>query len=119
MSTQSPDAPAQRLSLRTAVRDDATVVECRGRLTMEVSTDFKQQIKEMIPKTRRLVLDLSGITYMDSSGLGAIVGIYVSAKAGRCNLQLVNLSQQIRKLLGMTRVISLFESCGEYNIRMP
>jgi anti-sigma B factor antagonist len=119
MPTQPANAPASRLSLRTTVRDDGTVVECHGRLTVEVSSDFKQQVKEMISKTPRLVLDLSGITYMDSSGLGAIVAIFVSAKAARCSLQLVNLSQQIRKLLAMTRVISLFESCGEYNVRMP
>ncbi len=56
---------------------------------------------------------------MDSSGLGAIIGVYVTAKKSDCELRLINLSQKIRELLGMTNLLSVFESCGQYGTRMP
>ena len=56
---------------------------------------------------------------MDSSGLGTVVRIYVTAKASNCELQLLNLAPQVRQMFGVTRILSLFEPCGEHNIRMP
>jgi anti-anti-sigma factor len=55
---------------------------------------------------------------MDSSGLGAIIAVYVSAKNARCELQLINVSKKIRDLLGMTKLLSVFEIAGQYNARM-
>ncbi|HEX6908706.1 MAG TPA: STAS domain-containing protein, partial [Terriglobales bacterium] len=73
----------------------------------------------LIPQTRLLVLDLTGLAYMDSSGLGVLVGLYVSARTAGCQLQLINLNQRIRQLLGMTHLLSAFEACGKYMIKMP
>jgi anti-anti-sigma factor len=55
---------------------------------------------------------------MDSSGLGAIAGLYVSAKAAGCRIELINLSQRIRELMSLTNILLLFESVGEHNIRL-
>ena len=75
-------------------------------------------MKGLIPQTKRLVLDLSDVAYMDSSGLGAVVGVYVTAKKAGCNLQLINLSRRVRELLGMTHLLSVFETTGQYFIKM-
>jgi anti-anti-sigma factor len=56
---------------------------------------------------------------MDSSGLGALVALYISAKGAKCQLQLVNLSPRIRDLLSLTNVLSVFEECGRCGTRMP
>jgi anti-anti-sigma factor len=55
---------------------------------------------------------------MDSSGLGAIIAVYVSAKKASCELQLINLSKKIRDLLGMTKLLSVFESAGQFGTRI-
>ncbi len=49
---------------------------------------------------------------MDSSGLGAIVGLYVSARTRGCKLEIVNASQQVIDLFSITNVLSLFEGVG-------
>ena len=51
---------------------------------------------------------------MDSSGLGTIVGLYVSARTSRCEFTLVNANPQIRELLGISNLLLLFESAGRH-----
>jgi anti-sigma B factor antagonist len=80
---------------------------------------LRQTVKPLIPQTKRLVLDLTELAHMDSSGLGVLVGLYVSARSAGCQLQLINLNQRIRQLLGMTHLLSAFEACGKYMIKMP
>jgi len=87
-------------------------------LTTEVAAEFKQEVRALVPQTKRIVLDLNEVVFMDSSGLGAIIGVYVTAKNAQCELQLVNLSKKIRELLGMTNLLSVFESAGLYGARM-
>jgi anti-sigma B factor antagonist len=98
---------------------DAAIVQCRGTLTLENHEFLKRQVKAMIACNARIVLDLSDLTRMDSSGLGTIVGLYVSAKAGGCNLDFVNLNKQIRELLKLSNLLSIFETCGRQGIRIP
>ena len=119
MSTNPPEVPASRLKLQVASAEGTTVVHCCGRLTAEVSAGFKDQVKGLIPGAKQLVLDLSEVTYMDSSGLGALVGVYVSAKMAGCDLRLINLTQRIRELFGMTHLLSVFKTTGQYFIKMP
>jgi anti-anti-sigma factor len=56
-----------------------------------------------------VVLDFTGVNYLDSSGLGMIVGLLVSAKRSGCKLRLVNLSPRVKEIFTMTR---LFEALG-------
>ena len=119
MSTNPPGAPGSRLKLRIQATPESTLVICSGKLTSEVSAEFKKEVRELIPQTKRLVLDLNDVVFMDSSGLGALVSLYVSAKAAGCELGLINLNKQLRELLRFTRVLSLFEACGQYPVRMP
>ena len=115
-----PATPASRplLSLHTCVGPESITVECRGRLVREVTDQLRQTVKPLIAQTKCLVLDLTDLAHMDSSGLGALVGLYVSARTAGCQLQLINLNQRIRQLLGMTHLLSAFEACGKYMIKM-
>ena len=95
------------------------MVACSGRLIASVAPQFRAQISELIPKTKRVVLDLSALSFMDSSGLGSLVSLYVTAQRGGCALELINLSRHVRELLGLTNLLSVFESCGQYFTKMP
>jgi anti-anti-sigma factor len=111
--------PPQSLHLHTYAWEDATVMRCTGRLTAETSPHLKTEVKALLPSKRRLILDLSELGYMDSSGLGALVGLYISAKGAKCEFELLNLSPRIRELLSITNVLSVFESCGRTGMRLP
>jgi anti-sigma B factor antagonist len=119
MSTNSPSPMPPRLKFQTTLQGDERTIKCVGQLTIEVSNGFKNEMREILPQTRRLILDLSELAYMDSSGLGAVVSVYVSAKKLGCELRLVHLNKQVAKLLGITRVISFFEDCGKSPVRLP
>lgn len=78
---------------------DTTTVKCRGRIVSETAPELKQLVKPMIPKCRRIVLDLSDVDHIDSSGLGTLVGLKVSAAAAAyCSLQFVNLAPHVKDL---------------------
>src|SRR5690349_25072009 len=76
-----PDVPAAPLHLRIYRQDDATVVECSGRLISGGTDQLRSEVKALFPQTKRVTLDLTNVTQMDSMGLGAIVSLYASAKA--------------------------------------
>jgi anti-anti-sigma factor len=106
------------LILSISALEDGTVVQCRGSLTFEDSDFLKREIKSRIPDNGRLVLDLSEVSRMDSSGLGAIVGIYLSARNRKCDFSLINFNKQIRNLLALSNLLSVFETFGRQGIRM-
>lgn len=120
MSTlSSQPVPERALNLHTYAWEDATVVRCTGRLTAETSSLLKTEVKALLPNKRRVILDLTELGYMDSSGLGALVAIYISAKTAKCELQLLNLSPRIRELLSLANLLSVFEECGRCGTRCP
>jgi anti-anti-sigma factor len=106
------------LSLRTRIEPGAIVVECRGRLVREAADQLRRTVRPLLFQTSCLTLDLTDLAHMDSSGLGALVGLYVSARGAGCQLQLINLNQRIRELLGMTHLLSAFQACGKFMIKM-
>ena len=98
--------------------EDCTTVECFGRLTSENVPMLKDAIREAYTRKGRIVLDLREVPMMDSSGLGAVVTLHVSARTRGCRLEVVNASKQIRELFSMTNVLSLFESAGRCGGRL-
>jgi anti-sigma B factor antagonist len=114
-----PDQPAPpRLSLEIDRTDNVTIVRCHGQIVSEVSNILYSKVRPMIPVTKRIVLDLSDVTRMDSMGLGTLVGLYTSARAAGCELQLLNIGKRIRELLGLTNLLSVFTIIGEHGVRL-
>jgi anti-anti-sigma factor len=119
MSSEPRDAETTGLRLRTQTQGDETVIQCIGRLTIEHAEVLKRHGKSVIPQTKRLVLDMKDVVWMDSAGIGALVGLYVSAKKAGCEFILVNYNKTIRDLLGITHLLSVFETCAKAGMRMP
>ena len=92
--------------------EDCTVVECFGRLTSDNVPLLKDEMREACERKVRIVLDLKEVPMMDSSGLGAVVTLHVSARTRGCSLEVVNASKQILELFSMTNILSLFEATG-------
>jgi anti-sigma B factor antagonist len=114
MPANPGDQPGSELKLRVITHRDATVVVCAGWLTRDITAQFKSNVKRLLPTAKRIVLDLGGITYMDSSGLGAVVSVYVSAKTHGSSLRVANLNQHVRRLLSITRLLSVLGDTSPY-----
>ena len=100
------------MTLTTSTRKtgEVVVVECRGRIVIgEESSSLRIQIKELLNKSRQIVLDLGSVTQIDSGGLGTLVGLYASARGAGGEIKLANLSSRSKDLLQITRLITIFE----------
>jgi anti-sigma B factor antagonist len=107
-----PLNPRMRLSIEKMA--DETVVRLSGRITSETSGELQSTIRSLIPETKRIELDMTGVDYIDSSGIGALVSVYLSASRSRCGLELTNPQPRIRDLFEISRLTAVFESCGGY-----
>ncbi len=117
-SNPSPIPVPMSLKLKISTTEGATIIKCSGRLTADAAAKFKEEVRMLIAEAKCLFLDLSEVTFIDSSGLGAVVGLYVTAKKSNCELRLVNFSKRVRELLEMTNLLSVFEPFAQYPIRL-
>ena len=117
MSDQPAPAP-RRLTLDIERKDDVAMVRCQGHLISGLSDTLYSNVRPMIPGTKRIVLDLTGLVHMDSMGLGTLVSLYTSARAAGCEMQLLNIGKRIRELLGLTNLLSVFTIIGEHGVRL-
>ena len=87
-------------------RLDHGVLSFRGPLTMENVPPFMNAVRREGAPT--MILDFSGVPYLDSSGLGCLVSAYTScSKAGR-RVALTGVNQRVRKVFEITKVEQLF-----------
>lgn len=110
----NPLFPPQLLELETRRAEDALTVVCHGRITSQTTNLLQDRVRALVPQEKRIVLDLGDVDYMDSSGLGALIGVYVSVTRHGGQLRLVHLNERIMQLLRITKLLSVFEGYGEY-----
>ena len=67
------------------------------------------EIAELAPRTRRVVIDLSGVDMIDAAGLGALISVALRAQATQCSVKLAAPGNLIRQLLELTQLNSVFE----------
>jgi anti-sigma B factor antagonist len=106
--------PIPELNLETIRMPEETIVRCTGRITSGTSALLQTTVRSLIPETMCVVLDLTDVSHMDSSGLGAIVGVYLSARRQHCGLKLINLNQRLQELFRITKLASVFGGHEDY-----
>ena len=94
------------------------VVRCHGKLVYGITELLYVPVSQLVPTHKRIVLDLSDLSHMDSMGLGSLVRIYATAKTKGCSVELHNLGKKVRELLIMTNLLPSFTIIGEHDIRM-
>ena len=106
--------PISELNVETVRNSEETIVHCAGKINSSTTALLQTTVRSLIPETKCVVLDFTDVSYMDSSGLGAIVGLYLSAKRQHCRLKLVNLNQRLQELFRLTKLASVFEGHEDY-----
>jgi anti-anti-sigma factor len=78
---------------------------------IENARQMNEVVKPLIPLGGRIVVDLGDLSYLDSAGLGTLLGLKVSAiKQGYCKLEFVNMTPRVLELLRLTNVLQMFSS---------
>ena len=112
-------AAAQPVLTITIDRKGSTaIVHCHGRLVAGVCDTLYHPVRDLLPQSTRVILDLTDLKHVDSMGLGTLVRLYVNAKSAGSCLELVNLGKQVRELLGITRTLSIFGEMCENGVTM-
>jgi len=101
------------MSFKATSRDvgDVTVIDMDGRVTLgEGSSLLRDLIQENLNKGRRkILLNLAGIVYIDSTGLGELVSGYRLIKSEGGELKLLNLNKKVTDLLQITKLYTVFD----------
>jgi anti-sigma B factor antagonist len=97
-------AQTPELRLETVAGTDETVIHCGGKLTYTSAEMLRTAVRPLFPETKRVVLDLKGLTYLDSFGLGVLVGAYLSARRQDCQLRVANANPQAEQIIRITNL---------------
>ena len=93
---------------------DVAVMALEGRIVFgEETNSIRDQVKALLASgKRKLVLNMEKVTFVDSTGLGTLVGVRQSAKSANAQLRLSNVESRYSELLKMTQLWPLFDVSG-------
>ena len=98
------------MKISTRQVDGITVIDARGRITLgDGDVLLRDTIVELLATGhRKLLLNLAEVSYIDSSGLGILVGAYTTVRNQGGELQLLKLTKRVRDLLQITKLYTVF-----------
>src|ERR1700712_6061327 len=93
------------------------VVDLTGKITLGEGTELlKDKVNSLVNQGHKnLVLNLAGVSYMDSAGLGVVMAAYTTAKGQGGSVKLLNLTKRITDLLSITKLSTIFETFDSEN----
>lgn len=91
--------------------DGVSVVGLTGRIILgEESFALREAVQSLMTAgKKKVVLNMSDVTYIDSAGLGILVACYVSAKKQGALIRLCSLGNKFREVLQLTRLLTIFD----------
>lgn len=89
-----------------------TVLDIEGRIVLgEESNSFRERVKGLLAAgKRKIVLNMSNVSYIDSAGLGTLVATFHSARSQGATLKLANLGSKFREVLQVTKLMTVFDT---------
>lgn len=97
------------LRLDVVRQADVAIVRCRGRIVFGQEVDeLRLAVLSLLKESNRVVLQLAGVEQIDSEGLAALVGLFISARNRGGELKLADLSPKSSELLRVTRLDEIF-----------
>jgi len=100
------------MKIKTIEKYEAVVLELKGNVMGGDDTkEFNEVLHKLIDTGKiRVVIDLGGVKFMNSSGLGMLIGGLTTMKKAEGHLKLANVTEKIESLLIITKLIKIFES---------
>ena len=99
-----------QLKLSTRTVDGVVIVDSAGRIVFgEESAYLRDTVKRLTAEKNNVVLNLSGVDYIDSGGLGTLVSLYTTAHNQGVSIKLANLTRNVGDLLQVTKLLTVFD----------
>jgi anti-sigma B factor antagonist len=100
------------MQIEERIVGEVTILDLKGKMTLGEGDELlKDKINSLIHQgQKKLLLNLEGVPYIDSAGLGEIVRTYTTVSRQGGNLKLVNLTKRITDLLSITKLLTVFET---------
>jgi anti-sigma B factor antagonist len=95
------------------ITGDVAIVKVTGEITLNQGGDvlLRDKIQSLLQQGhRKIVLDLGGVSYVDSAGLGQLVQIHATSRNKGGKLLLVNVTKRLKDLLVVTKLVTVFDS---------
>jgi anti-sigma B factor antagonist len=103
-----------QLKLGVRVVDGVAIVDCRGRLLFgDEASALRDTVKNLLAESKNIVINLGETTYIDSGGLGTLVGLFSSAQNSGGSVKLARLQQRVVDLLQVTKLLTVFDVYDE------
>jgi anti-sigma B factor antagonist len=101
------------LKVQTQISGDVCILHCSGRIVFgDEGAALRERGRNILAGTPKVVVDLNEVDYIDSGGLGILVGLWVSAGNKGGELKLVSPTQRIKELLRRTSLAKIFRVYG-------
>jgi anti-sigma B factor antagonist len=101
------------MSIKLGVRESegVRIVDVSGRITLgEGSSMVRDTVRELVTQgNKKILLNLADVSYIDSSGIGELVGGFATVTNHGGQLKLANLSSRVQGLLQITKLVTVFE----------
>ena len=100
------------MTIQERVVGSVTVLDLNGRLLIgDGDTLLKDKIHSLVFQGRKqIILNMAGVPYVDSSGLGALVAAFVTGKNNGAQVKLVSLTKRLQDLMSIAKLLTVFDS---------
>jgi anti-sigma B factor antagonist len=90
---------------------DIRILDCSGKITLgEGTMAVRNTVRDILKNNgKKIILNLSDVNYIDSSGIGELVSTYTTVTNNGGQLKLLNLTKKIHELLQITKLLTVFQ----------
>lgn len=101
----------RQLKYSARTERDTVIVDVFGQIDMGNSPGLRKALLESLARTERLGVNLTDVTYIDSSGIASLVEVLEGARNSKKRLILFGLSRSVLQVLHLTHLTGIFEIC--------
>ena len=100
------------LTIEQRHRGEVAILDLEGRLTLgDASVTLRERIRSLLSAGhKQILINMRGVGYMDSSGLGDLISAFATARKQDATLKLVNLREGVKSILHITKLLTVFET---------
>jgi anti-sigma B factor antagonist len=112
--TEGSGKEIHSMSMKINIREtaDATILDMSGRVTLgEPLEDLRDSIREALAGDQKnILLNLAEVNYIDSSGLGQLIGSYATVTSRGGQMKLLGLQKRVNDIMQITKLLTVFET---------